>query len=256
MKIVLAASLLVVAALGAKGQTLVQSFDDIQFWTGNGTNRSALMIQWRDQKTPGTLVWGFQWSSNTTLDTMINTLASYNLGLYARVDSEGSLGTGYFGFGFDTGLDGSFGVSGAKDPSENPATLTFTSGVSDGNTGPSYQAPFSSIGAGPTNPADRYQEGWLDNGYWELFSAQDGASPTWASNWIGGSQTIANNTWYAFSLSESNGDSIPPNLSAAANAVPEPSVEILVSVALVFFMLRGVKRGAQASGLCVRLAEL
>jgi hypothetical protein len=237
-KIVLAASLLMVGAFGLKAQTLVQSFDDIEFWTGSGANRSALLIQWRDQKIPGALVWGFQWSSSTTLDTMINTLASRNLGLYARIDSEGGYGRGYFGFGFDTGFDGSFGVSGAEDPIGNPASLTFTSGVSDGNAGPSYEAPLSSTSAGPTNPADRYQEGWWNNGYWELFSAQDGVSPTWTSNWTGGSQTIANNTWYAYSLTEAEGASIPPDLSAAVNAVPEPSVAILVTIALVFFMLR------------------
>lgn len=237
-KIALAALLLLAPIVGANSQTLVGNFDDIQFWTGSGENRSALMIQWRDQKTPGALVWGFQWSSNTTLDTMINSLASRNLGLYARIDSEGGFGTGYWGFGFDTGFDGSFSVSGAKDPIGNASILTFTSGVSDGNTGTSYETPFSSIGAGPTNPADRYQEGWLDNGYWELFSAQTGVSPTWDSNWSGGSQTIANNTWYAFSLSEPDFTSIPPDLSAAANAVPEPSVVILVTIALVFFMLK------------------
>jgi hypothetical protein len=169
---------------------------------------------------------------------MINTLASRNLGLYARIDSEGSFGTAHCGFGFDTGFDGSFSVSGAKDTIGNASILTFTSGVSDGNTGTSYETPFSSIGAGPTNPADRYQEGWKDNGYWELFSAQTGVSPTWDSNWSGGSQTIANNTWYAFSLSEPDFISIPPDLSAAANAVPEPSVAILVTIALVFFILK------------------
>ena len=238
MKIVLAASLLLIGTLGVKAQTLVQSFDDIEFWTGSGENRSALMIQWRDQKTPGALVWGFRWNSNTTLDTMIDTLASESLGLYSRIDSDGSMGTAYFGFGFDTGRDGSFGVSGAQNASGDLITLSFTSGIFDGSTGYGYNGPGSSIGAEPTNPADRYQEGWIDNGYWQLFSSQDGASPAWTSNWIGGSQAIANNTWYAFSLSAANGDSISPDLSAAANAVPEPSVAILVTVALVFFMLR------------------
>ena len=238
MKIVLAASLLLIGTLGVKAQTLVQSFDDIQFWTGSGPNRSALMIQWRDQKTPSALVWGFQWSSNTTLDTMIDTLASESLGLYSRIDSDGSMGTAYFGFGFDTGRDGSFGVSGAQNASGDLITLSFTSGIFDGSTGYGYNGPFSSISAGPNNTLDRYQEGWMDNGYWELFSAQNSASPAWASNWTGGTQTIENNTWYAFSLSAEDGTSIQPDLSAAANAVPEPSVAILVTIALVLFMLR------------------
>ena len=41
-------------------------FDQIQFWTGSGTNRAAVVIQWNDSRTPSSLVWGYRWNNTAT----------------------------------------------------------------------------------------------------------------------------------------------------------------------------------------------
>lgn len=73
-KIIVAASLLMAGDWGAKGQ-VVQSFDDIQFWTGDGSNRSALVLQWNDGGTPASLAWGYRWSGNATGIDMLRAVA-------------------------------------------------------------------------------------------------------------------------------------------------------------------------------------
>jgi PEP-CTERM motif len=56
-------------------QSLVSTLDDIAFWTGEGPNRAALVIQWNDGISPGSLAWGYRWSGNSTGLDMINAIA-------------------------------------------------------------------------------------------------------------------------------------------------------------------------------------
>ena len=49
--------------------------DDIKFWSGSGTNRAALLIQWNDGGTPSSLVWGFRWNGTATGIDMIRAVA-------------------------------------------------------------------------------------------------------------------------------------------------------------------------------------
>jgi hypothetical protein len=56
-------------------QSLVTTLDDIEYWTGEGPNRAALVIQWNDGISPGSLAWGYRWSGNATGLEMINAIA-------------------------------------------------------------------------------------------------------------------------------------------------------------------------------------
>lgn len=38
------------------------SLDDIEHWSGEGTNRSALIVDWHDGTRPHALAWGFRWN--------------------------------------------------------------------------------------------------------------------------------------------------------------------------------------------------
>lgn len=40
---------------------LVEGFNDIGVWAGEGANESALVLQWNDGDTPSSLAWGYRW---------------------------------------------------------------------------------------------------------------------------------------------------------------------------------------------------
>ena len=48
------------------------SFDDINYWVGEGENEAALVIDWNDAKAPQSLVWGYRWSDTATGEDMLN----------------------------------------------------------------------------------------------------------------------------------------------------------------------------------------
>ena len=240
MKIVLAASLLLIGALGAKAQTLVQSFDDIEFWTGSGPNRSALVLQWNDGGTPTSLAWGYRWSGNAT------------------------------GIGMLKAIAGSTTVTAPGDP----ATVFETSTGSESRMTLKLQryswgdSIFSiNLNDGPQN---RTREAWTMNEYWEYYVFggsfdyltwtpeidQDGneiwrsmsanylqsgsfnySAVNWFSSPIGASEReLVDGSWDAFSFASGAGTNTIVQPFAAS--VPEPSVAILVTIALVLFMLR------------------
>jgi hypothetical protein len=240
-KIVLAASLLVVGAFGLRAQTLVQSFDDIQFWTGSGTNRSALVLQWNDGSTPTSLAWGYRWSGNAT------------------------------------GIDMLKAIAGATTltPEGDPSNILATSIGSDSRMTLRLQryswgdAIFSiSLNEGLQN---RTRAAWAMNEYWEYYvfggnfdyliwnadSLDPDGNEIWKSspanysqngnftyslvNWlsapIGASERkLVDGSWDAFSFATGNATNTV--MQPYAVSVPEPSVAILVTIALVFFMLR------------------
>jgi hypothetical protein len=58
---------LFVVSVAVWGQALsaatvtVNSFSDLLFWTGSGTNASALVLQFGDEATPTSIAWGYRW---------------------------------------------------------------------------------------------------------------------------------------------------------------------------------------------------
>jgi hypothetical protein len=61
------------------------TFDSIQFWTGAGTNRAALVIQWNDGASPVSLLWGFRWSGEARGIDMLKAIAGSTV---SRDDGE------------------------------------------------------------------------------------------------------------------------------------------------------------------------
>ncbi len=204
----------------------------VSTWVGSGSNESVFAIQWRDGKTPNPIAFGYRWNSATTLNDMITDILAANVGLYARGDLvSGGFGNAYFGFGYDTGLNATFNITGAENEGGDPATPNFVNGFWD--MGSSYSGPWSSVNATATNAADRYQEGWMDNGFWELFTATSSTTPnSWTTSSAGGTQTLGNETWYTYSLTAADYTSITPNLSSLSASVPEPS-QIATSILLL-----------------------
>ncbi|MFM8365495.1 MAG: PEP-CTERM sorting domain-containing protein [Verrucomicrobiota bacterium] len=108
MKKTLMAALAFAAAAWNGNAQLVGSFEDINYWVGEGPNRAAMVIQWNDGINPGALAWGYRWSGNATGLDMINAIAgnttitdSFNdpLGSLTGADSRLAVGVVRYSFG-------------------------------------------------------------------------------------------------------------------------------------------------------------
>ena len=62
----------------APASTSSFGFDQIQFWTGSGTNRAAVVIQWNDGGTPSSMVWGYRWNNIATGFDMLRSVTGYS----------------------------------------------------------------------------------------------------------------------------------------------------------------------------------
>lgn len=100
--------LLAIPVSGLQAQIPVGNLDDIQHWTGSGTNRAALVLQWNDAFSPSSLVWGYRWDGQATgLDmlraiagsTRIEDLAGDLVGSGSGSDSRLTLGLVQYSFG-------------------------------------------------------------------------------------------------------------------------------------------------------------
>lgn len=230
-KIVLAASLLMLGTFGVNAQ-LVQSFDDIQFWTGNGSNRSALVLQWNDGGTPASLAWGYRWSGNATGIGMLKAIAGATtvtppgdpttvLETSIGSDSRMALTIERYGFG-----DSLFSI-GFDDGIQNRTRADWAAGywaysIFGGSFSyPNYDANWNYIG-----DANYLQIGSFNYSFVNWFSSPIGASD----------RELVDGSWDAFSFAPE----FVTNAVAQPDAVsvPEPSVAILITMALVFLMLR------------------
>ncbi len=213
----------------------VTNLNDLNYW-GSGANRSGLVIDWNDGKTNESLAWGFNWSTSATVFEMLAALVAQDPRLFLRYDSATSFGAAIIGIGYQSG-SASFGVSGAEDTIGNPIVPVFTNGFSDTNTGAgSTEGPFDSDNAIPVNAVDHYDEGWSSS-YWQLF--EGGTSLTYPAAWAdagtgASSLTLQNESWYAFSISDSGWTSVLPG--GAVVAVPEPAISLLLGLSAIIFM--------------------
>jgi len=217
------------ALLATAHSQTVSTTSDIGYW-GSGTNHAALVICMNDGKANSTLVWGYSWTGTATVWDMLTALAAADPRLFIRIDSATSFGGALFGIGYDANNDSIFSVTGAEDTSGNPVTPVFTFGISDMSTSSSSaEAPASSSGTAPGETADHYAEGWMDNGFWELFTGSSGSPypATWTSNSSGASATtLVNNGWYAFSITAADYTSNTPGSAVAApggSPLPTPT---------------------------------
>lgn len=103
-----------------RADILVNNFNDIVHWTGSGSNRAALAIDWDDSSAP--LVWGFRFNGTATGEDMFKAVVTADPRLYAKVQfftfgGKSSLfvhGIGYDrnAAGFSISSDDDFGATG------------------------------------------------------------------------------------------------------------------------------------------------
>ena len=101
-------------------KSLAISLDDIQLWTGSGTNRAALVIEWSVPQSltnstvpvpvaDKTLVWGYRFNGTATGTQMLQAILATDPKLYVVADE--TYGTFVEGIGYNLNGNGNIGIT-------------------------------------------------------------------------------------------------------------------------------------------------
>lgn len=112
------AALLASSALSYRSHAL--SLDDVQFWTGSGTNRAALVIHWsapevlNNTSVPSpvaekSMAWGYRWNGASTAKNMFDAIVAADHRLFVA-NHQYSFGFSVFAIGYDLNNNGVFGI--------------------------------------------------------------------------------------------------------------------------------------------------
>lgn len=211
---------------------LITNLDDIQNWTGSGSNRAGLVIQWNDGGNPASLAWGYRWTGSATGEDMIKAIAgSWQVAdaddtstiLSSGSGSDGRLTLGIYDFGWGTAINSiSF-----TDTGVNRTRTDWASG---------YWQYFN-VGGTFDTPPDGDPNTFLGT------SSYPGTVPDsdWISSWSGfSSRILSNESWdgWSFAAGFSSVPIVQPYdaNSYGSSAVPEPRqiAAALLTVAAVF----------------------
>ena len=211
--------------------------NDIQLWTGSGTNRAALVIEWNSPvvfnltTVPApvankTLVWGYQFNGTATGTQMLDAILASDPRLYAVINTAYGA-TIVEGLGYNLNGNGVFGVTDGAN--------TFNAGAF--TNGCLLNPDLDADAASPLNSGDLYWSGWWgpnwntwnelgDNGGFAA-SPDRGSSPYWdADTWIQGQWEYANyglddlplqdGSWIGFSVAAAGYDANTNDAAYAA----------------------------------------
>jgi hypothetical protein len=180
LQIALVCTFAVIASSNAVAEPF--SFNDIEFWVGEGSNRAAMVIDWVDdsQELPA-LVWGYRWDESATGADMIEAIVAEDDRLFARLGGSPGNAVAVYGLGYDANNDGQFGV--------DDGTLF------DDETGIAFTGP-ADLGLA-TDAGDFYAEGWFI-GFWHYGITS--TNPYDGGSWNGrppgmASRTLADGSW-------------------------------------------------------------
>ncbi len=166
--------------------------DDLRFWTGDGTNRAALVIHWSAPEVRNAtevpnpiidraLMWGYRWNGTASGEQMFNAVVAADPRLHTAINIS-AFGMSVVGLGYDWNNNRVFGLrSGAN----IVAPAGFTNGVAQVSTGEADKLL-------PLDPVDLFWSGWFGAG-WETWHEQGlsggfqiapgrGSEPFWTPN--------------------------------------------------------------------------
>jgi len=246
---------LAVAGLGFVYSASAVSLDGIQFWTGSGTNRAALVVEWSTPESFGSstvpgpvadmsLVWGYRFNGTVAATEMLQAIAAADPRFYV-IDNEQYGSTIVVGIGFSFYGTGTVGL--ADGSTTNYSTTNYvTSNTVDidaaaslntndlywgGWNGPNWETWTELNDAGGyENAPDRGT-----NAYWtpdDASSPWSGVHGQWEYASYGiASLTLTNGSWVGLSVAagEYEGDtSAPYNAHKHAPKLPDVSITALV----------------------------
>lgn len=221
------------------------SLDDIQLWSGSGTNRAALVIEWNSPEVFNqtsvaapiankTLVWGYRFNGAASGMQMMQAITAADPKLYVAVDETS--GTSIDSIGYNLSGNGVIGIT------DGTGTNYFTNGILTNLT-------VAVDAAAPLNSGDLFWSGhlgpkwltWTESGRSGNFttSPNRGANPYWDPDteihgqWEFTSNSVAllmltNGSWVGFSVSadgypdDTNDPAYPTNLAIHINDEQAP----------------------------------
>jgi hypothetical protein len=185
------------------------TFDDVEFWVGEGANRAALVIDWVEGDVdPPALAWGYRWDGAAKGRDMLVAIVAADPRLYAKVGGALANPVAVYGLGYDANDDGLFSID---DGTQFDATGFALSGPADL--------------ASSNDPGDYYAEGWF-TGFWHYgVETPVGANPYDGGDWLDigvgmASRGLADGSWDSWTLETST---LPPFTSFAENPVAAPA---------------------------------
>lgn len=178
--------------LGGFPEARAAGLDDIRFWTGDGTNRAALVIHWSAPEVRNAtevpnpivdraLMWGYRWNGTASGEQMFNAVVAADPRLHTAINIS-AFGMSVIGLGYDWNNNRVFGV---QSGSNIIAPAGFTNGVAQVSL-----ADGDKLRA--LDPVDLFWSGWFGAG-WEtwheqgltggfLNAPQRGVEPFWTPN--------------------------------------------------------------------------
>lgn len=235
-KIVAALVALLSIALSAQAQ-LITGFDDIENWTGSGSNRSALVLQWNDGGSPTSFAWGYRWDGSVNGMEMLKAIAGTTV-----IREAGGGDVLETLTGSDSGLEL---VIERYNFGDAVYSMTYNP---PGGGGQRTQADWSSgyweylLFAGNF---DYYT--WNGSGYDGPFTYNESGNPlysgvTWESAQIGAvDRSLVDGSWDAWSFAP--GFAGVPVEQPAAAAIPEPNaMGLLLAASLTALAARRSRR--------------
>jgi hypothetical protein len=162
--------------LGASTHSIASPYlDSIQHWTGEGSNRAAIVIHWKAPLVQPTgksyipsadlsMVWGYRWEGEVSAEQALREIAASDPRLYLVVSPETQFGVSLLGIGWDANQNQVWGIN--RNNQAVPGA-DFDSGA--------YVVGFDQADQlTPLDPADVFWSGW--NGpFWEVWT-QSGSS--------------------------------------------------------------------------------
>lgn len=156
---------LAVAGLFLASKSSAVSLDDIRFWTGSGTNRAAMVVEWSEPESflystvpapiaDKTFVWGYRFNGTATASQMVAAIAAADPKLYVVADDI--YGTFVEAIGYNLNGDGGIGIT------DGTSTNYFTNAILT-------EATVDVDAAAPLNPNDLFWSG-LYGPNWELWN--------------------------------------------------------------------------------------
>jgi hypothetical protein len=174
--------------------------NDIQLWTGSGTNHAALVIEWNSPQVfnnstvPApvankTLVWGYQFNGTTNGAAMLNAILAADHRLYAIIDN--TYGTFVEGLGYNLNGNGLIGVT--------DGSLTYDAGAFTNGSLLNPDPNLNIDGVSPLNSGDLFWSGYFgpDWNLWNELGDNGGfaASPDRGSSQYWDTNTLTQGKW-------------------------------------------------------------
>jgi len=211
------ASLLVTYLASTASSTTNFSFDEIQYWIGEGANRAAMVVDWDSASSADeSLVWGFRWDGIAYGEDMFRAILEADRYFYAKLSPPGSFGTAVYGLGFDRNYDCDLNLSDATHFNEHGLN------ISDAPD----QPPPAAISL---DPKDYYEEGWF-TGFWHygLSSGNPFDGGAWVSSQLGmSSRVLADGDWDGWTMTRELPDFSDPNFVALPAFAENPIATVV-----------------------------